>query len=809
MYRFIPFVLLLMLFSLCTGCSKGSSENSAGNDFNNPLLPTVDYGNDSDSGRVMLGQWKVTIDPVNKTASAIKTRSCMEHIKIDDTLVSYLILEPIFPEVLWPEFWVEKSLVWNFDMRLIRPEPSSSLFSFYNIRAILELMPTAGMQVLGLQNSDGQTTLWSDTHDFRPFKAFYVNDLPYSLLTQNFQVLTTPWDSIHGLPEFTFTLDGSINEPCDDPLSIRFVQSVVPYKNPGGGQVTAAYQITVADYDNDIVSIVVSIEDVYFVDGAIENTIRSRIADVEYTFTGSPYLGPVVHTFQFDNLDREALVKLKIEAYSELPLNPDPETDPNVLVKYVVMGFGNFDELVHQWFHPDITVFNEIKQEILNEWAIDSHPDHRNITPGYDIYPLSLVEVCVDNPEPKEWFDDATYYLLKHPIRDRGPGGVLPPDPPAYFHYGAVRVPHIQYKPAAGWPILVLTHYGSEVHPVHPTHDIYPDTPITNLADYQNHMCNDFIQVFPSYRGNTLHWPGTTYHSGPESIISTGDWEVDDTLVYLHLLLTNDSLTPGATPLFNSETLYFTDIADTSKVVMMGGSRGGIPTYLGKLRDLLDENYYIDAGIVEFGSGTDLFLTDDLQASGNTPIEQSLLSYIFNINYLESIDFYTGYFWEPLPLGLGLENHYFNEDYLVFKLLFEAYMSDYSPDPITIRDGVKRMLRSSPKWFVHEPMSHYGKLQVHHGIYDPLARYQHAEILATNLGINTDNDVIVDNPGDPFYPPIQILKYGEMQNNHIPVEYIGDDIIPVVPDNVDQNFPTHSFWDYMSDLLNWVRDEAD
>lgn len=146
MYRFFSLLLILMLFSLFASCSKGGSGNKMVNDLNNPLIPIADYEDDSGSGRVMLGQWKVTIDPITKTATAVQTRACMDHAVTDLSLV------PVFPEELWPEMWVDKSCVWNFDMYLLRTDPDYSHLSYSNIRAILEPTPTSGMQVLGLHN---------------------------------------------------------------------------------------------------------------------------------------------------------------------------------------------------------------------------------------------------------------------------------------------------------------------------------------------------------------------------------------------------------------------------------------------------------------------------------------------------------------------------------------------------------------------------------------------------------------------------------------------------------------------------------
>ena len=142
----------------------------------------------------------------------------------------------------------------------------------------------------------------------------------------------------------------------------------------------------------------------------------------------------------------------------------------------------------------------------------------------------------------------------------------------------------------------------------------------------------------------------------------------------------------------------------------MGGSRGGSPTYLAKIRDeySLEANSQIDRAIVVIGSVTDFLLPEIAEACAN---------------YIE----YDGYVCEPDPQYPEIENggftyHYFLEDYNVFARLLEPYLKgeiDGETEEEVFRNARKRLVGASPKYFAAEYLFN---VQVHHGTIDEACR---------------------------------------------------------------------------------------
>jgi len=143
----------------------------------------------------------------------------------------------------------------------------------------------------------------------------------------------------------------------------------------------------------------------------------------------------------------------------------------------------------------------------------------------------------------------------------------------------------------------------------------------------------------------------------------------------------------------------------------MGGSRGGSPTYLAKLRDAYYGKNEIDRAIVVFGSVTD-FLSPDIKTSCEYYIEND------------------GYVPENV-------RHYYNEDYSFFKRVLEPYLHG----EITFQQARHKILLSSPLYFAKdgdEYVLHH--VQVNHGDEDPVVRLGQSQALQAVMGIGGDSE---------------------------------------------------------------------
>jgi hypothetical protein len=234
--------------------------------------------------------------------------------------------------------------------------------------------------------------------------------------------------------------------------------------------------------------------------------------------------------------------------------------------------------------------------------------------------------------------------------------------------------------------------------------DTTEDQPFEYYASHKN----QFAEVIPVYRGNVLCWHGGQIGTYDDQLNSPADYDVDDVLAFLHLVRENASDIEAAigyddpTPLINTDPDY---------TGIMGGSRGGSPTYLAKLRD----TYYLTNGgdvnggeikraIVFCGSVTDWFSQD---------IKTSCQFYLHT----------DGYVPEDV-------RHYYNEDYNFFKRILERYLSTDPEQHITFEEARHRMLLSSPRWMAKDGSTYVlHHVQINHGVLDDIVRKGQSDAL--------------------------------------------------------------------------------
>jgi hypothetical protein len=120
----------------------------------------------------------------------------------------------------------------------------------------------------------------------------------------------------------------------------------------------------------------------------------------------------------------------------------------------------------------------------------------------------------------------------------------------------------------------------------------------------------------------------------------------------------------------------------------MGGSRGGSPTYLAKIRDSFYEKNQINRAIVTIGSVADFLLPE---------IKHACEIYLANDGYVQESTY-----------------HYYLEDYNVFARLLEPYMDGEflgETHYLVLKEARKRLVRSSPIYFT----DYLTNIQAHHG----------------------------------------------------------------------------------------------
>ena len=172
---------------------------------------------------------------------------------------------------------------------------------------------------------------------------------------------------------------------------------------------------------------------------------------------------------------------------------------------------------------------------------------------------------------------------------------------------------------------------------------------------------------------------------------SPADWDVDDVLTFLHVVIQPYNEDKIKTEIGYNEQ---GELMNTSRVGIMGGSRGGSPAYLAKLRDSFSGANEIKRAIITFGSVTDWF---------STSIETACYSYIYNNGYVPE----------------DQQQVYWNEDYDFFKKILEPCMQK----TLSVDDARLMMLRSSPRWFALDGSTYVlNHVQINQGVVDTMVR---------------------------------------------------------------------------------------
>jgi hypothetical protein len=662
--RLVIFQVIIVL--AIAGCSHGSS---------NPIQPTVPDSQATaaltgQSGRVLLGVWSIGFDPFLQEPIVQLNRTIMGHQNmlplIPNPIVTYNEYNPNFGEF---RGWV----MWNLTISL----SNDTFEDFYDVRGIV----ITGDEFLGIHNADGLTSVFDDPSkgdNENPFKYYgLIQGIPGVQVhyPQNYFVEIAPpaplqvdceecnWpnpdppdpDAIMdheflGKKWFNFAVDASIDEPCEDPYSIDYYQSFIQ-TGPDPGEGFARITVHVGDHQA----------------GSVYKVLLDASEVPGYGVVAMTTGGNDIWSTRIDHhpIGHEAIYNARIMAISSLSEPPDPSNNPDTLYKDIRIMMGDFPRLLEGLFNdPDPVLITGVK----NDWASREE----------EIYPPS----GYFNIESDSYLDGFTWYLhIKHSV-----GSTI--------HDGVIRLPPLSMKPSGGWPIMVSCHFGRMAC------DYGADD---NTYQFYNSYKNSFAELIPTYRGNVLCFDGNQIGEYIDELNSPGDHDVDDVLAFLHAVYIHESDIAGYPPLGYTETPGH-PLINTDRVGIMGGSRGGSPTYLAKVRDNFYEKNEIDRAMVVFGSVSDFFSPD---------IKTSCQYYIDNDGYV--------------PDNV---RHYCNEDYSFFSRLLEPYLHG----EITLEEARHKMLLSSPYWFADDYLI---KTQIHHGIADNVVRWQQADIM-DELGDNNE-----------------------------------------------------------------------
>ena len=682
-------ILTFLLFSI-TSCSKGSSS---------PVLPdntgaTGPPALRMASGRNLLGVYEIHLRSDVPGADVRINRTIQSHVNAepwDDVGVAVVVIQPPNENSINdynPYFGFRGWAIWRLTFTLI----NYTGVALYDVRGIIKTDGTT----LGLHNADGLTTAWDDQGDPNPFK--YYGDLgpdyPDNDGTHEFQVEFKPpetslncedctwpsdiessnpgggaWDPLVILGEewVNFAVDASIEDDCKDPYSITASQSPTapPLYYP-------SIALTVNAYVHD--------EPLNYVE---------YVSIVELDLPGGPWDLPLPLSQNGDNweivlnieenLTHEGIYHGRIAATSYYPNDPDPYDDPNIMYKDILLRVGDLDGMIDDLFVIPPEDLDDIIDEIKGEWNDTYRKEgiyHETTSDGFYI---------------ENYYDGESlvvYLLIRYNVWDptAQPPGPMP-------EYGVLRIPMSwDFKPDDGYPLMVFCHWGKFV-----CHTGATD----GFGFYDPDYKWQFAELIPKYRGNPLCFNGTQYGSD-DGKNSPADWDVDDVLAFLNVVIDNEldiEKYPEVNYNFDPGTLL-----DDLKVGIMGGSRGGSPTYLAKIRDSFYEKNQINRAIVTIGSVTDFFLSET--ACGE---------------YIE----HDGYVPES-------HYHYYLEDYNVFARVLEPYLDGefpgYTHDDV-LKEARKRMVRSSPIYFTN----YLTNIQAHHGYEDVSCRVTHSEEMAAAL----------------------------------------------------------------------------
>lgn len=177
---------------------------------------------------------------------------------------------------------------------------------------------------------------------------------------------------------------------------------------------------------------------------------------------------------------------------------------------------------------------------------------------------------------------------------------------------------------------------------------------------------------------------------------------MDDVLAFLNVVIDNEDVIENYV---NAVWGYqHTPLLNVDRVGIMGGSRGGSPAYLAKIRDRYyngEEENQIHRALITIGSASNFFIIEGFAESCRKYIE------------------YDGYVPEETY-------HYYNTDYNVFARVLEPYLHG----DLTFNEARKKLIRSSPLAWA----GYMENVQVHHGMLDTLARPAQTEAWIYLLG---------------------------------------------------------------------------
>jgi hypothetical protein len=712
-------ILSFLLFSI-TGCSKGNSDPVLPDNTGAAGPPALKMA----SGRNLIGVYEIHLRSDVSGADVRIKRTAQEHVNMagePDFYINAYYEPPINQENINdynPYFGFRDYVICRLSIRL----SNNSGVPLRDVRGIIMVNETA----LGLHNADGLTTAWGNGVDPNPFRyCEYIADSGSDMKTYQIEfnpAETTPncetcnWPSEFDSydegggkwhPEYdyipvdnwvNFAVDASINDYCQDPYSITAAQAF------GGSLDEPEIALTVNAYvhnepQNWVESVSLILYDLPGYNGYYEGA---------WTHSGNSW------TATIDDIPaqtHEGIYHGRIVATSHLPNPSDPYDDPNIMYKDIRLFVGDLDDMILHLFANPIGLIGDIEGEWTereeNVYKTDWAEIGGVINPDDDIYHLKIYY----------WVWDAQKVLFRQEC-------------------GLLRIyadpnPSPQYP---GLPLMVFCHQGKEVCLCEDGGYAPGGFPLYN--QYKN----NFAILIPRYRGNVLCFDGETTDEFDDETNSPADWDVDDVLTFLNVVIALEED-------IAEEVNYQGDwdkLLDEGKVGIMGGSRGGSPAYLAKIRDsfYLGDQHKINRAIVTMGSVTDFF-------SGSIALACQI--------YIEN----DGYVCEPDPLYDPEDEftyHYYYEDYNFFARLLEPYLQGKflgENNDDVLKNARLRMLGASPKYFA-DPLLDY--VQVHHGLEDNICRPAQTTDLDGIIGDHSEIHLYDGvghgiGPADWDYPP--------------------------------------------------------
>jgi hypothetical protein len=645
-------LLIALCIILITGCSTVGNELIQPTLFNSTEIPVLARPN-----RQILGSYLVSLDLCTGNTRVIPNRTLQTHTSYnfsDTTSVNIDVdydnttIEDQFPTDYDYHFWT-----WRCNISLENLTNST----FYDVRGVVDVNgATTGVRNADARTSFYHTVLNGETPE-NPFKYFgdiapdnsetkeyFINWAPIidSLSCSNPQPATIPNPVT---VEFILIIDTS-DGPCLDPYAIEnFSHTEIP-SDSSNPEVT--FSVDVLDHQNDISHVYI------FWDGFNTNPEElSYVSGNTWTLTTDNYIV----------FNHEEVQYAGIKAVSGNISGVDAKYNPDYITEDVLVKIGDIDGMVDQLFAEPTT--QEINT-VLDDW------DDRDTVLSYSGGPYPSF---IDSPigyGPGEYptlQETGTYYLINHTIQDHESQNVG-------IQYGVVRIPNCD--PPNGlntpWPVLVYCHAGNFIKPNTPHNETLMGIPLASPIDYRN----KFIILFPSYRGNTVCFDGDAYTSSFNN--SPADWDVDDVIAFVERVLDDE---------------FFADSIDTSSICIAGGSRGGSPALLAKIRDPF--NRFCMATI----------LCGSVASFQAIPGQEDETDYLVDQTRIYANELFYGY----TESGPHYKKPYNECHNIMTEIVGKIYDGTMDIDEARIR-----MLRSSPHYFISG--NNLAVLQVHHGSQD-------------------------------------------------------------------------------------------